>query len=98
VSTNPGMDDVISQAVQSLAAGLGRMGAPMLGHEATITGRDGAEHTGIVDGIGLGFTRPDGSHHDGWIVELMIDGERIKYELDSAQGEELFGQFEPDEA
>lgn len=97
MSTNPGMDDVISQAVQSLAAGLGRMGAPMLGHEVTITGRDGAERTGVVDGIGLGHTRSDGSHHDGWTVDLVAGGARHKIELDSAQADELFGQFEPDE-
>lgn len=97
MNANPEMDDVISQAVQSLAAGLGRMGAPMLGHEVTITGRDGAEHTGVVDGISLGRTRPDGSHHDGWTVNLVADGTRHEIELDSAQADELFGQFEPDE-
>lgn len=92
--TPPSMDDVINEAVRSLAAGLGAMGAPMLGR--TVVLADG--RTGVVDAIGLGHTRPDGSHHDGWTVDLVTDGVRRKVELDSAQADQLFSQFEPDEA
>lgn len=88
------MDALINEAVRSLATGLGRMGAPMLGRPVVLA--DG--RTGVVDGIGLGHTRPDGSHHDGWVLDLVADGVRRKVELDAAQADQLFAQFEPDQA
>ena len=89
--SNPDMDALINEAVHSLASQLGTWGAPMLGREVTLA--DG--RTGVVDGLGLGRARPDGSRHDGWWLDLKIDGARTTVELDSAQADGVFGQLEP---